>query len=136
MQLVRHTIQAESDIPTESIDVPQHGVRLQPCTRRSTSAKGRLCVGWILRRTNAASWVRLPDTASAGYRHSTKRANETMTDQQKTVEPKFRTESIEDLRELLERAENWSEAMMSPGIAAEFADAREFVEELESETNE
>lgn len=42
-------------------------------------------------------------------------------------DPQFTTDSIEELQELLARAENWADVYASDTIAAEFGDARAFV---------
>lgn len=53
-----------------------------------------------------------------------------MSKQENQDAPQFETDSVDDLAELLARAENWAaDGLHRPGIAAEFRDAREFVED-------
>lgn len=47
----------------------------------------------------------------------------------KDAQPVFTTENIDDLHDLLGKAEQWADKIHREGIAAEFRDAREFVEE-------
>lgn len=54
-----------------------------------------------------------------------------MSETEETDVPKavYQTESIDDLEALLGKAEKWAESMGREGIAAEFRDGREFVED-------